>query len=145
MTTTGGRISYLNNGRTLGTTKDLNVLERCPSTPAGHTQTLEHGFLGAPPASEAGLRRRCLAAVFDFGVGEVALDEVLVGDVDARNMLGINTNASVGVLVVVHRQLLNNLPRVLKGWISLAEGLRGVSVGAFLLVRGDTSSRIEED
>ena len=46
--------------------QDLNLLQRCTGTLAGHAQRLEDGLLGAPSARKRALRARSGAAVLVF-------------------------------------------------------------------------------
>ena len=66
---------------------DLDVLERSASALALDLQALEDGFLGAPAAGERGLGVGLGAAVGDLLLGEVALDEGVVVDVEGVDAL----------------------------------------------------------
>ena len=67
-------MSYLDSWCPVLVVDNLNVFECSTGTLALNTQRLEHGFLGGPLASEAGLWAGSLLAVGNLLRSEVALE-----------------------------------------------------------------------
>lgn len=84
--------TYMNDQSPPFPNQNLNIFQLRPPSPALHAHALKHRQLRRPPACKARARIRRGATIRHLLGREVALDEVLVLDIDRGHVLDIDTN-----------------------------------------------------